>query len=104
MLDNIENKKGIIEKTPNWYWIETPEFLWQKWKKWVNTKEWLMFQQLIDSKTIVTSPVLKILFWENVTQWDVFYNVLNIMVENKRQEEFVRNIIGNWYANKWKVF
>lgn len=104
LLDNIENKKGIIEKTPNWYWIETPEFLWQKWKKWVNTKEWLMFQQLIDSKTIVTSPVLKILFWENATQWDVFYNILNIMVENKRQEEFVRNIIGNWYANKWKMF
>jgi hypothetical protein len=29
-LDNIDNAKGILEKGPNGYWVETPEFLGQK--------------------------------------------------------------------------
>jgi hypothetical protein len=103
-LDQPQKLGKILEQSPNGYWIETPEFLWQKWKKWVNTKEWVMFQSLLNSKEKVSSPLFGTLFWDNISRWDVFYRLLNMMVENKRREEFVRNVVTSDMAQKWKLF
>lgn len=103
-LDRIEQAGKILEKQPSGYWVQTPEFLGQKWKKWIQSKEWTMYHALLDDNRPIQSEKLKIIFGQNVTYSDVFYNLLNMMVGYKRQEEFIKNIVTSETAQKWKLY
>ncbi len=63
-----------------------------------------MYHALLDDNRPIQSEKLKIIFGQNVTYSDVFYNLLNMMVGYKRQEEFIKNIVTSETAQKWKLY
>ncbi len=105
-ISKARKDNTILEEIPSGAWIATPEFLWQKWKKWVEAKEHKWFREMIEDTTVVTDANVLNVLRDPTDSWtltfsDGFYKLLNEMVGYKREFDFFDNLQRTWFGTKW---
>ncbi len=98
LLQRMNDEKPLFEPG-KW---EKNNVLWMTSNKWIPTKEWEIFQGLLENTSEISIQFPK--FSGKTTVWNAFSMFLDMLLEHKRESEFLREI-QKWNKKwvEWKL-